>query len=192
VLVLPHESLRAEGLRFAAQKRAWLERHRAGQPGRVPFAVGSTIPVRGAPHRIAHDPAARDPVRVEDGRVTVSGSASAERLVLSWLKREAGIDLRAAAARHSARLNLPAPPVTLRDPKTRWGSCSSRKTLSLSWRLILAPPPVLDYVAAHEAAHLIEMNHSHRFWALVEGLCPGYREHETWLKAHGRSLHRYG
>lgn len=193
VLVLPDESLRDEGLRFAARKRDWLERRRADQGPCVPFTVGSIIPLRGAPHRIAHDPVGRDPVRVENGTVTVSGRpAAAERLVLTWLTRAAAQDFRRAVAEHSGALGLPEPPITLRDPKTRWGSCSSRKTLSLSWRLILSPPAVLDYVAAHEVAHLVEMNHSKRFWTLVARLSPTYREHEAWLKAHGRGLHRYG
>ncbi len=193
VLVLPDESLRAEGLRFAERKREWLERRRADQAPRVPFSAGSIIPVRGTPHRIANDQSGRDPVRVDNGTMTVSGGpAAAERLVLTWLTTAAAHDLRRAVTQHSGTLRLPAPPITLRDPKTRWGSCSSRKTLSLSWRLILAPPAVLDYVAAHEVAHLVEMNHSQRFWTLVERLSPAYREQEAWLKAHGSGLHRYG
>ena len=193
VLVLPHEKLRAEGLRFAAQKQDWLERQRTRQPDRVPFAPGSTIPVRGEPHRVVNDPAGRDPVSLDGTTVTVSGQpAMTERLLTGWLKREAARDYQSAVSYHAATLHLPEPPITLRDPKTRWGSCSSRKTLSLSWRLILAPPDVLDYVAAHEVCHLVEMNHSTRFWALVRRVCPSYRQHEAWLKEHGRSLHRYG
>lgn len=193
VLTLPDESLRAEGLRFAATKKGWLEKHRGNQPEGVPFAAGYTIPVRGEPHRIIHNQHGRDPILVEGGVLTVSGSAAAtRRLVVNWLANEAGRDFRQAVDWHAAALDLPAPPITLRDPKTRWGSCSSRKTLSLSWRLIMAPPEVLDYVAAHETAHLLEMNHSARFWALVERLSPDFREQERWLKEHGRSLHRYG
>jgi predicted metal-dependent hydrolase len=193
VLVLPDESFRAEGLRFAAEKRHWLDRHRTRQPDRVPFAAGSTIPVRGEPHLVQNDPLARDPVSLDGTTVTVSGQpAMTERLLTGWLKREAARDFQSAVGYHAATLRLPEPPITLRDPKTRWGSCSSRKTLSLSWRLILAPPDVLDYVAAHEVCHLLEMNHSARFWALVKRICPSYREQEAWLKDHGRSLHRYG
>ena len=193
VLVLPHEKLRAEGLRFAAEKRDWIARQRAGQPDRVPFAHGSTIPVRGEPHRVVNDPAARDPVSAAGATVTVGGGpAMTERLLVGWLKREAARDFQSAVSYHAASLRLPEPPITLRDPKTRWGSCSSRKTLSLSWRLILAPPDVLDYVAAHEVCHLVEMNHSARFWALVKRTCPSFRQQEAWLTKHGRSLHRYG
>ena len=193
VLTLPDESLRAEGLRFAAQKRGWLEKHRQSQPEGVPFAIGSRIPVRGDAHEIVQGRSARDPVTVADGVIAVAGSPAATgRLVQGWLLREAARDFEDAIAHHAGELDLPAPPFTLRDPKTRWGSCSSRKTLSLSWRLIMAPPEVLDYVAAHETVHLIEMNHSARFWALVKRLSPDFREHEAWLKQNGRSLHRYG
>ncbi|HKK29280.1 MAG TPA: SprT family zinc-dependent metalloprotease [Alphaproteobacteria bacterium] len=193
VLVLPHERLRAEGLRFASQKRAWLEAQRARQPERVSFEVGARIPVRGAEHRIEHEPEARDPVRAGEGLIRAGGTQSAvPGLVLAWLKAEARRDLLEAVARHAEALAVPVPSVTLRDPKTRWGSCSARKTLSLSWRLILAPPPVLDYVAAHEVAHLRELNHSARFWALVGHLYPNYEEPEAWLRRHGRNLHRYG
>jgi predicted metal-dependent hydrolase len=82
--------------------------------------------------------------------------------------------------------------VSVRDQSSRWGSCSSTGVLSYSWRLILAPPFVLEYLAAHEAAHLVEMNHSARFWRLVERICPDFRRAKTWLDAHGGDLHRYG
>lgn len=78
--------------------------------------------------------------------------------------------------------------ITIRDQKTRWGSCSARGTLSFNWRLMLAPPAVLDYVVVHELCHLTHMNHSKAFWALVESVCPDYRAHRKWLKEHGQEL----
>jgi predicted metal-dependent hydrolase len=80
----------------------------------------------------------------------------------------------------------------VRDTKSRWGSCSARGNLNFSWRLILAPAFVLEYLAAHEVAHLKEMNHSPRFWRLVHGVCPKTIEAERWLKRHGTELHRFG
>ena len=193
VLTLPHARLRAEGLRFAAEKQAWLDTQRARQPPRIPFQAGESIPVAGTPHRIALAERARDPVRAEAGVLHVGGRAeTVPRLVEAWLKTAAHHGLTAAVARYSAALELEPPPLSLRDPKTRWGSCSSRARLSFSWRLAMAPAEVLDYVAAHEVAHLRELNHSPRFWALVAGLMPDYREHEAWLRQHGRGLHRYG
>ncbi|MDE7247138.1 MAG: M48 family metallopeptidase [Lachnospiraceae bacterium] len=78
--------------------------------------------------------------------------------------------------------------ITIRDQKTRWGSCSAKGTLSFNWRLMLAPPAVLDYVVVHELCHLTHMNHSAAFWALVESVCPDYRVHRKWLKEHGNEL----
>ena len=78
--------------------------------------------------------------------------------------------------------------ITIRDQKTRWGSCSAKGTLSFNWRLMLAPPAVLDYVVVHELCHLTHMNHSKAFWALVESVCPDYRTHRRWLKEHGQEL----
>jgi len=193
VLTLPHPRMKAEGLRFVAQKRGWLDAQRARLPVRVPFAPGETVPVRGEPHEIVLAARARDPVRTADGVLHVGGRAeTVAALVEGWLRAEARRALVQAVAHHSTALGLEPPPLSLRDPKTRWGSCSSARRLSFSWRLAMAPADVLDYVAAHEVAHLRELNHSDRFWLLVEGLMPSFEVQEAWLKRHGRELHRYG
>ena len=93
-----------------------------------------------------------------------------------------------AVQHHAAALGVRARRITLRDQKSRWGSCTSDGNLSFSWRLVLAPPIVLDYVAAHEVAHLSEMNHGPRFWRLVEDVCPRFREAEQWLRTEGKAL----
>ena len=82
--------------------------------------------------------------------------------------------------------------LSIRDQSSRWGSCTSAGSLSFSWRLILAPPYVLDYLAAHEVAHLVEMNHSARFWRVVGRVCGHVERAKTWLDTHGNDLHRYG
>ncbi len=193
VLTLPHPRLKAEGLRFVAEKRGWLDAQRQRLPERVLFLPGSTIPVAGRPHEIVLAGAARDPVRAMDGVLHVGGRAeTVPLLVQHWLKAEARRALVQSVARHSGALGLAPPPLGLRDPKTRWGSCSSAKRLSFSWRLAMAPLEVLDYVAAHEVAHLRELNHSPRFWAVVAQLMPGFEAQEAWLKRRGRDLHRYG
>ena len=92
-------------------------------------------------------------------------------------------------ARHSATLGVKAKSITMRDTTSRWGSCSSSGALNFSWRIIMAPPEVLDYLAAHEVAHLREMNHSDRFWALVAETCPNFEAHKAWLRTHGTGLH---
>jgi predicted metal-dependent hydrolase len=137
--------------------------------------------------------------------VWVDGGAGDERLlcvagaephiarrITDFLKREVKNDLEAASARAAAALGVAVKRVTIRDPSSRWGSCSTTGVLSYSWRLIFAPPFVLDYLAAHEVAHLIEMNHSPRFWRVVERICPHVARAKSWLDAHGADLHRYG
>ena len=102
------------------------------------------------------------------------------------------LDLEAASRQAALALGVEINRVSVRDRSSRWGSCSSSGVLSYSWRLILAPPFVLEYLAAHEAAHLIEMNRSRKFWRLVERICPGMGRAKAWLDAHGADLHRYG
>jgi predicted metal-dependent hydrolase len=125
--------------------------------------------------------------------ICVAGEAPhVARRIGDFLKREARRDLEAASRRYAQRLGVSVKRVSVRDQVSRWGSCSTTGVLSYSWRLILAPPFVLDYLAAHEVAHLIEMNHSQRFWRLVERLCPAMQRAKTWLDVHGTDLHRYG
>lgn len=105
---------------------------------------------------------------------------------------EAKSDLISRSYHHADKLGLSIGRITIRDQTSRWGSCSSTGNLSYSWRLILAPPAILDYVAAHEVAHLKEMNHGPNFWALVEKTFPALAEAKQWLQVYGLDLHRYG
>jgi len=196
VLTLPpHVPLR-EGEAFLRRHRDWVEKRVGERPAPVPLAPGATIPVRGEHWRIVSRPG-RGLVRalVEDGErvILVPGDPRhAPRRLGDWLKREARRDLEDACARYAARLGVRYSRLSLRDTTSRWGSCSSRGTLSFSWRLILAPPSVLGYVAAHEVAHLREMNHSSRFWRLVAELDPGSEAARAWLKRNGSALQRIG
>jgi predicted metal-dependent hydrolase len=125
--------------------------------------------------------------------IAVAGdSPHIARRVREFLEAEAKRDLAAAVRRYTGALGVAAKRITVRDTTSRWGSCSASQTLNFSWRLIMAPPYVLDYLAAHEVAHLIHLNHSPRFWALARKLSPDTDRAETWLKAHGVDLHRYG
>jgi hypothetical protein len=114
------------------------------------------------------------------------------RRLRDYLKREAKHDLEAASRRYAGELGVTVRRVAVRDQVSRWGSCTAAGVLSYSWRLILAPPYVLDYLAAHEVAHLVEMNHSRRFWRVVAAICPDWQRAKAWLTAHGNALHRYG
>ena len=176
----------------------WITARLARLPERVPFVPGALLPLRGEPHRIFHQPGPRFATRATrdhdtEAVIAVSGDeAGIPGRVRRFLQAEATSDLSRAVAHHTAILGLAVRRVTVRDTRSRWGSCSSTGSLSFSWRLILAPPEVLDYLAAHEVAHLKELNHSHRFWTLLRGLCPETDTAEAWLKRHGNGLHRYG
>jgi predicted metal-dependent hydrolase len=112
--------------------------------------------------------------------------------VQDFLVRQARADLTAASTRHAAAVGREISRITIRDVRSRWGSCSASGRLSFSWRIVMAPPWVIDYLAAHEVAHLVHLDHSHRFWSLVAELCPGYAAARQWLRRHGAELHRYG
>lgn len=192
VLVLPASRARAEGLRFAQTKAAWLLARLADVPPRQPFADGAVAPLLGRAHVVRHDPHGRG-VRVLDGEIRVPGRPEhMARRLKDWLKLEARRDLSARAIALAERIEARVTRVTVRESRTRWGSCTRGGRLSFCWRLILAPEHVIDYVVAHEVAHLRHMNHGPRFWKLVGELCPGHAEARAWLRAKGAQLHRYG
>lgn len=176
---------------FAHEKAGWIRKHLSAQPEALVLRPGGELPFEGRPHLLAPGKV-RAPV-LGEGVITVPQSAP-ERTgarLRAFLKMRARDRLAERAGIHASRLGREVTGLTLRDPRSRWGSCSGEGRLMFSWRLIMAPPPVLDYVAAHEAAHLVEMNHAPAFWALVEELMPGYRAHKAWLREHGGALHRY-
>lgn len=196
VLTLPMRADLRTAVDFAGRHGGWIAQRLARLPDTVEIAPGAVVPVRGVPHRIVHRPLSRGTVWTEDGPeekllVVAGAEGHAKRRLADWLRREAKRDLDAAVQRHAAALGRKAARITLRDTRSRWGSCSSTGKLSFSWRLILAPPEILDYLAAHEVAHLAEMNHSNRFWTIVYRLFPDTDAAEAWLKRNGAGLHRY-
>ena len=197
VAIAPNERRLAEAAAFARTKADWLRTRSAHAPSRTGFAPGAVIPLRGEPVRLAAsgNAAAARLVRTPDGPAIVSGGEgdAFARRVGRLLQREARADLTARTEVHARALGLPAPKVALGDPKSRWGSCTpGRGSIRYSWRLILAPPFVLDYVAAHEVAHLVHADHSPRFWTVVKTLLGDEKAGRQWLKAHGRDLHAVG
>ena len=193
VLVLPKSAALTDGLRFAHSKSDWIEDRLALLPARVAFADGAVIPLFGIPHVLRHSSNTRCGVWAEDGVIFVSGKAEhLSRRVTDWLKRQARDAIALSARRHAAALGKDVGRITLRDPRSRWGSCAACGNLSFSWRLVLAPRPVLEYVAAHEVAHLVEMNHSDRFWRIVATLAEEMATARTWLRRNGGELHRFG
>ena len=182
----------AVALEFARGETAWISGQRAKVPGAVTLAPGAVIPFKGVAHEIRASAKGPAPVWREDGVIWVRGRpAHASRRVVDFLKHEARAVFEERALVHAAKLNVKPSRITVRDTASRWGSCSSTRSLSFSWRLILAPDFVLDYVVAHEAAHLREMNHSPRFWAHVASLVDDLDAPQDWLRKHGRELQRY-
>ncbi len=198
VVTLPADASRKAALGFVAQQTDWIRRALGDMGGAVAFEDGAVIPLRGRAHRIRHCPGERGTVWVaeRDGHLPalcVAGAADhLARRLTDWLKREARGDIAARVAFHARAMGFEPKRISVRDQASRWGSCSSSGNLSFSWRLILMPRDVLDYVAAHEVAHLGEMNHSPQFWALVARTVSDVKAQKQWLRRHGPEMHRYG
>jgi len=193
LLVLPPRARLADAERFLFHHRVWLAERLARLPRPVALEAGAKLPLLGVEHEIRHAPEAKRGVWAENGQLHVSGRAEhLPRRVGEFLKAEAKRRIYPLAFALAARLDRTPARVTVRDTRSRWGSCSSRGDLSFSWRLVLAPESVLAYVVAHEVAHLAEMNHSPAFWALVAQLAGDPAPAKGWLKTHGAKLHRYG
>lgn len=197
VLTLPRGVSTTAGLDFAHSQKAWMASALKALPQRLSFTHGAEVPLLGVPHRIDHAP--EKPARVaaysgQDGfTLSVGGpEAGLEIRLQNWLRKQAKTELAARATLFSDRLGIDFGKLSVGDPTSRWGSCSARRGLSFSWRLIMAPAEVMDYVVAHEVAHLREMNHSPAFWRVVAELMPGYEKQRRWLKTHARELGRYG
>jgi len=193
-LILPRGVSPSTGLRFLAAKREWVAARLQALPQPVPFIEGVVVPVLGVPHRIRRESApSLPPVRIIDGEIRVRGEpAHLARRVRDHLVITARNELAPRARRLAAQIGREVQRVSVRDTKSRWGSCSGDGNISFCWRLIFAPGPVLDYVAAHEVAHLVEMNHGPRFWRLVDDLTPGRSAARSWLRRHRDRLLSYG
>lgn len=180
----------------------FLERHNAWlveKLGKVTVTSGLTngdyITLRGARCKIEYTGSLRGVTKTklaDDGSLIILVSGIPELIskkVMAYLKKEAKADLEDRVRHHAAFVSKPVKSITLKDTKSRWGSCSYAGNLSFSWRIIMAPDSVIDYLAAHEVAHLQEMNHGPDFWALCKKLCPHTEEAKAWLKNNGSQLH---
>lgn len=178
---------------FLERHRGWVEGRLARIPASVVVADGAILTLRGEDLVLVHRPdlrTSRIETHEDGGRLLVGGDARHfARRVADALKREARRDLEAAVERHSASVGLTPRAITLKDTRSRWGSCTADRRLAFSWRIVMAPPAVLDYLAAHEVAHFREMNHGPRFWALCRDLCPEMDHGRDWLKKRGAQLH---
>ncbi len=198
VATIPKRASRREAAGLILAHYAWITERLLKAPQVMAFIDGTEIPFRGRPHRICF----RAQTRGRGVVAQIEGETGSElhvagrpeycpRRLKDWLVRTAKTDLEERTKRHASTLGVTYRRISVRDQSSRWGSCSSTGTLSFSWRLILAPPEILDYVAAHEVAHLKEMNHSPAFWSIVSELCPDFKAAEHWLTNEGPDLHRY-
>lgn len=186
VLTLPLRASLTEGRAFAESRAGWLRQVRAKMPPPSIVVHGALLPVEG--FGLTVTPAPVRAVRVEGGQLLVPHGRPAGVVVAAYLKHLAHARLVPACDRHAARLGRKFRAISLRDTRSRWGSCTHDGRLMFSWRLAMAPPMVLDYVAAHEVAHLAHMDHSDEFWATTAHLVPDYRHHRNWLKQNGHDL----
>jgi hypothetical protein len=184
----PARAREAEALAFARAQEGWLRQALARVPQGAEVAMGGELPFEGRPLRLM--PGSGRAIRVEGDSLLVPGDpAQVGARVAAWARARARDRLAEAADRYAAQIGRKVAQVALRDTRSRWGSCTADGRLMFSWRLILGPPAVLEYVAAHEVAHLVEMNHSPAFWAVVERLYPGWQVQRAWLRRHGSALH---
>ncbi|WP_420004217.1 M48 family metallopeptidase [Arenibacterium sp. LLYu02] len=187
-LTLPKRVSEKEGRAFVMEKEGWIRSHLAKRPDHIPVTAGVRLPIDGEETQILA--ATGRKLVAKPGLLEVPEPALARRLE-RYLRELARDRLAEASDHYAGQLGRRYSSLTLRDTRSRWGSCSSTGGLMYSWRLILAPRAVLRYVAAHEVAHLQEMNHSAAFWAVVEDLYGDYREARRWLQSEGNALHRY-
>lgn len=199
IVTLPLQCDLDEAGTFLNRHIDWVRARLDSLPNHVPFEDGAAMPLRGVPHSISFTGNKRTRlISINDrqcGRPTIvvpGDEECAPKRLTRFLFDEAKRDLSASVAKYARPLAVKATRIAIRDQTSRWGSCSTTGALSFSWRLVLAPPFVLDYVAAHEVAHLLEMNHGPNFWALVKKICPEFETAKQWLQVLGPDLHRYG
>ena len=193
-LTVPAGLAEREVAAFLDRHQGWLITKLARFSADTSLKAGGEIPLRGVRHTIVHTGKLRgvSEAAVVDGQPVLRVSGLEEhmgRRIADFLKKEARRDLEALVAGHAAIIRKPVNSISMKDTRSRWGSCSADGNLSFSWRIVMAPPSVIDYLAAHEVAHLKEMNHGPRFWSLCERLCPHMEEAKVWLKRNGTMLH---
>lgn len=193
LVTLPMRAGRTAGLALLRQNADWVASRLAALPPAEPFADGGAVTIDGVAHPIRHAPNTRGGAWIEEGALLVAGEpAFLPRRVADFLRAEARRRFCAQAHAKAQGAGLAPTRITIKDTRSRWGSCTSDGALMFCWRLVMAPPHVQDYVVAHEVAHLRHMNHGAAFWALTDRLSP-YREAAvSWLESEGTRLLRAG
>jgi predicted metal-dependent hydrolase len=193
-LTIPAGVSKRRALEWAAQHEEWAARAIGSLPERAALGPGAAMPLFGRPHVVDWDAGRPRRITLEGGRIMAGGPLEGlERRLLRWLKREALAVLAAETQEHADLIGREAVPVSVGDPRSRWGSCSSSGAIRYSWRLVLAPDFVRRATVAHEVAHLVHMDHGPRFHALAERLFGGDpKPARLWLRREGAALHRIG
>ncbi len=202
VLSVPESGSLKDATTFLNRQRGWLEKKLQARPKPTPFIDGANFPLQGKIHQIKATGKMRALVEIchnFEGReleipllLVPGGEQHMARRLRDWLKKRALEELMTASNFHAQRLGVSPANISIRSQSSRWGSCSSAGKLNYNWRLIMAPGFVLDYVAAHEVAHLCEMNHSTAFWNKVKQTLPDMENGRDWLKKNGNQLMAYG
>ncbi|MBU2868750.1 M48 family metallopeptidase [Pacificibacter marinus] len=189
-LSLPPRASERAAMAFLREKESWIRDNLEQLPvGRV-ASIGSTVPFLGQDVSVVVGTGRA--ARLEGDRLLVPNAPNmVGPRIEAFLKLQAKTYLRAASDKYAKALDTDYARLTIRDTRSRWGSCTSDGNLMYSWRLVMAPIAVLDYVAAHEVAHRLEMNHSDRFWTHVARVCPDYAMHRDWLRTEGQVLHAW-
>lgn len=191
-LTLPRHTRVSDGLSFLMQKSEWLVEALRDIPTKKQMKPGIVIPLLGKRVRIKYDGDLKHAWELRDDVLYVSGDREAFSNNVTYALREiASRTLGTIANRYATRIGRRIQRIGIRDTRSRWGSCSSTARLSFSYRLLFAPKEVMEYVVAHEVAHLRHMNHSQNFWNLVEYLVPDYEAAKEWLHLHGKDLYRF-
>jgi predicted metal-dependent hydrolase len=193
VVTLPVRATRKAGMALLMGHADWVSNRLAALPEQITFSDGASIPIGGIPHRIRHDPDARGAAFLLEQELHITGAPEfLARRTRDFLRKEAQRRLGALVAAKSAMIGISPKRLTIKDTTSRWGSCAPDRSLALSWRLVMTPQFVQDYVVAHEVAHLQHMNHGPRFWSLVDELTPHTEAAIPWLRAEGARLLRIG
>jgi predicted metal-dependent hydrolase len=205
-VILPQGAKQSSAAGFLGKHAAWVLDQLAffRRAGRVRLARWEALPMailfrgRSTRIRIQHDDSSREYGCVRDlkGEICIrlpkSGTTQPLRALEGWLRKQAREAIYARVVERSREMRRRPGRIYIMDQRTKWGGCSRRGNLSFNWRLVMAPPPVLDYIVVHELAHLVEPRHSTRFWLIVRSFCHDYQHYKTWLQQNGEALRPAG
>lgn len=192
ILSIPPRCTQKQAISFIKTHEEWIIQSLKNLPQTKRFASGENISLFGHEILIQHAPEKRWGARIENNILYVSGESEfTHRRVKDFIKKEAQKNFLNLSKKLAEKINCKINDVTIKDTKSRWGSCSSLNNINYNWRLALAPKEVIDYIIAHEVSHLAHQDHSQAFWQCVADLCPNYKKGQNWLKHHGKELYTF-